>query len=195
MVKQTQTIERAKLADNCSRGSGSDDSSLSSSEEAPSPAPMLAAIAGLSSSGEEEEDELLRNSPERMMALTIHHPTHPKLHLLVDRILADLERLKSIFIFFFSLSFFRSTNCGFDVGTESPPNVQMRTVDTTTPGKLDISDFECTLCCRLMWQPVTTPCGHSFCRTCLDRCMDHTPACPLCKTSLEEVVFHDRHVT
>ena len=36
-----------------------------------------------------------------------------------------------------------------------------------------------------MWQPVTTPCGHSFCRTCLDRCMDHKPACPLCQTSLE----------
>lgn len=169
VVKQTQTIERAKLADNCSRGS--DDSSLSensSSEEAPSPAPMLAAIAG-SSSSEEEEDELLRNSPERMMALTIHHPTHPKLHLLVDRILADLDRLK-----------------------KSAPNVQVRTVDTTTPGKLDMADFECTLCCRLMWQPVTTPCGHSFCRTCLDRCMDHTPACPLCKTSLEEYLAERR---
>lgn len=50
-------------------------------------------------------------------------------------------------------------------------------------------DFECTLCCRLFWQPVTTPCGHSFCRTCLDRCMDHNPACPLCKTSLQEVLL------
>ena len=75
----------------------------------------------------------------------------------------------------------------FDI-TESPPIVQPRVVDSpTTPGKVDMADFECTLCCRLMWQPVTTPCGHSFCRTCLDRCMDHTPACPLCKTSLEEV--------
>jgi len=46
-------------------------------------------------------------------------------------------------------------------------------------------DFECTLCCRLFWQPVTTPCGHSFCRTCLDRCLDYSPACPLCKTSLK----------
>lgn len=53
------------------------------------------------------------------------------------------------------------------------------------PAKVDIVDFECTLCCRLMWQPVTTPCGHSFCRTCLDRCMDHKAACPLCQTSLE----------
>ena len=56
-------------------------------------------------------------------------------------------------------------------------------------GVVSPSDFECTLCCRLFWQPVTTPCGHSFCRTCLDRCMDHNPACPLCKTSLQEVQY------
>jgi len=62
-------------------------------------------------------------------------------------------------------------------------NAAFRTVDCQS---VDASDFECTLCCRLLWQPVTTPCGHSFCRTCLDRCMDHNPSCPLCKTSLME---------
>ena len=46
------------------------------------------------------------------------------------------------------------------------------------------ADLECSLCFRLLYQPVTTLCGHTFCRTCLERCLDHAPFCPLCKTSL-----------
>ncbi|XP_058245723.1 LON peptidase N-terminal domain and ring finger 1, like isoform X2 [Hemibagrus wyckioides] len=49
---------------------------------------------------------------------------------------------------------------------------------------LDPSDFECSLCMRLFYEPVTTPCGHSFCKSCLQRSLDHSPQCPLCKESL-----------
>eukprot|EP00887_Chlorella_sp_A99_P005102 scaffold25.g5102.t1 len=45
-------------------------------------------------------------------------------------------------------------------------------------------DAECTLCMRLLWEPVTTPCGHSFCRPCYQRSTDHTSRCPLCRTVL-----------
>ncbi|XP_069833756.1 LON peptidase N-terminal domain and RING finger protein 1 [Dendropsophus ebraccatus] len=51
---------------------------------------------------------------------------------------------------------------------------------------IDGSDFECSLCMRLFYEPVTTPCGHTFCKNCLERCLDHTPQCPLCKQSLTE---------
>ncbi|XP_053092309.1 LOW QUALITY PROTEIN: LON peptidase N-terminal domain and ring finger 1, like [Pangasianodon hypophthalmus] len=49
---------------------------------------------------------------------------------------------------------------------------------------LDPNDFECSLCMRLFYEPVTTPCGHSFCKNCLQRSLDHSPQCPLCKESL-----------
>lgn len=95
-AKQVHSTERAsKAGDNCSGGSGSEDSNLSSSEEAASLPINTMAQAGLTSE-EEEEDDVLRNSPERMMALTIHHPIHPKLHQLIDRLLADYDKLKSI---------------------------------------------------------------------------------------------------
>ncbi|XP_010216634.1 PREDICTED: LON peptidase N-terminal domain and RING finger protein 1-like [Tinamus guttatus] len=42
------------------------------------------------------------------------------------------------------------------------------------------------LFCSLFFEPVTTPCGHTFCKECLERCLDHRPNCPLCKQSLRE---------
>lgn len=49
------------------------------------------------------------------------------------------------------------------------------------------SELDCILCCRLLWKPVTTPCGHTYCWMCLDRCLDYSSACPLCVTSLADV--------
>ncbi|PKA53662.1 Peroxisome biogenesis factor 10 [Apostasia shenzhenica] len=45
-------------------------------------------------------------------------------------------------------------------------------------------DFECTLCLKLLYEPVTTPCGHSFCRSCLLQSMDHGNRCPMCRMVL-----------
>ncbi|GFQ97120.1 LON peptidase N-terminal domain and RING finger protein 3 [Trichonephila clavata] len=52
------------------------------------------------------------------------------------------------------------------------------------PSCLDKRDFECALCIRILWEPVSTQCGHTFCRSCLNRCFDHQTNCPLCKASL-----------
>nr|XP_009858831.1 LON peptidase N-terminal domain and RING finger protein 3 isoform X1 [Ciona intestinalis] len=47
--------------------------------------------------------------------------------------------------------------------------------------ELDDSDLECSLCMRLLCDPVCTPCGHMFCQGCIERCLDHKSQCPLCK--------------
>ncbi|KAF3843594.1 hypothetical protein F7725_002443 [Dissostichus mawsoni] len=39
---------------------------------------------------------------------------------------------------------------------------------------------------RLFYEPVATPCGHTFCLKCLERCLDHKSNCPLCKENLSE---------
>ncbi|XP_075040376.1 LON peptidase N-terminal domain and RING finger protein 3 [Mixophyes fleayi] len=51
---------------------------------------------------------------------------------------------------------------------------------------VDPSDLDCSLCMRLLYEPVTTPCGHTYCLKCLERCLDHNPKCPLCKEDLCE---------
>ncbi|XP_039256193.2 LON peptidase N-terminal domain and RING finger protein 1-like [Styela clava] len=51
-------------------------------------------------------------------------------------------------------------------------------------GNIESSDFECSLCMLLLFNPVCTPCGHTFCRECLERSMDHDNKCPLCKCEI-----------
>ncbi len=43
-------------------------------------------------------------------------------------------------------------------------------------------DVECALCMKLLFEPVTTPCGHTFCRACFARTTDHSNKCPCCRT-------------
>ncbi len=47
-----------------------------------------------------------------------------------------------------------------------------------------LQDAECTLCLKLLYEPVTTPCGHTFCSPCLARSYDHANKCPMCRTVL-----------
>nr|XP_036670915.1 uncharacterized protein LOC108006862 [Drosophila suzukii] len=51
---------------------------------------------------------------------------------------------------------------------------------------IDASDFDCVVCSRTLWKPVVTPCGHTYCLVCLDRCMDYNSPCPLCMSPLVE---------
>ncbi|XP_050959529.1 E3 ubiquitin-protein ligase TRIM39-like [Labeo rohita] len=65
-------------------------------------------------------------------------------------------------------------------------------------------ELQCSICLDVFTDPVTTPCGHNFCKTCLNKCWDNsqTCSCPYCKetfnqrpdlkinTTLRELVDH-----
>ncbi|CAM4551993.1 unnamed protein product [Leuciscus chuanchicus] len=64
-------------------------------------------------------------------------------------------------------------------------------------------ELQCSICLDAFTDPVSTPCGHNFCKSCLNQCWDksQTYNCPLCKenfrrrpdlkinTALREVVL------
>uniref|UniRef100_A0A673L4R0 E3 ubiquitin-protein ligase TRIM39-like n=1 Tax=Sinocyclocheilus rhinocerous TaxID=307959 RepID=A0A673L4R0_9TELE len=64
--------------------------------------------------------------------------------------------------------------------------------------------LQCSICLDVFTDPVTTPCGHNFCKTCLNKCWDdsQTCSCPYCKetfkhrpdlkinTTLRELIDH-----
>ncbi|XP_953172.1 uncharacterized protein TA08820 [Theileria annulata] len=45
-------------------------------------------------------------------------------------------------------------------------------------------DFECPICFNILYKPVTTSCGHNFCKFCIDQAIDSSPNCPLCRVPL-----------
>ncbi|XP_015463917.3 tripartite motif-containing protein 16 [Astyanax mexicanus] len=52
---------------------------------------------------------------------------------------------------------------------------------------LDEENFNCCLCMHLLKDPVTLPCGHSYCMACINEFWDkqETFDCPLCRASFE----------
>jgi Lon protease-like protein len=45
-------------------------------------------------------------------------------------------------------------------------------------------ELDCLVCYNMMLDPTTTSCGHTFCRRCLGRVMDHSSICPFCRRGL-----------
>lgn len=46
------------------------------------------------------------------------------------------------------------------------------------------TEMDCQVCYALFYDPLTTVCGHTFCRSCLHRVLDHSVCCPICRREL-----------
>ena len=46
------------------------------------------------------------------------------------------------------------------------------------------AEMDCQVCYGLFDDPLTTACGHTFCRACLHRILDHSMHCPVCRRKL-----------
>ncbi|XDV33769.1 hypothetical protein PO909_004053 [Leuciscus waleckii] len=84
-----------------------------------------------------------------------------------------------------------------------------RSIEETPPSMSSSSgplteELQCSICLDVFTDPVSTPCGHNFCKTCLNKCWDNSQTCncPYCKetfkhrpdlkinTTLREIVDH-----
>ena len=76
---------------------------------------------------------------------------------------------------------------------EGLSNRELLESQTRTALESTRNDVDCTLCYSLLCQPVTMPCGHSFCRACAHRALDHSSfngeaTCPVCRHSLDTFI-------
>ncbi|KAG0157071.1 hypothetical protein PDIDSM_4255 [Penicillium digitatum] len=46
------------------------------------------------------------------------------------------------------------------------------------------TELDCQVCYALVLDPMTTPCGHTFCQKCVARVLDHTDLCPICRRKI-----------
>jgi Lon protease-like protein len=54
---------------------------------------------------------------------------------------------------------------------------------------LSPSDVECHICLQILKDPVTCPCGHTWCRTCIMNSMEQSDSCPMCRVSLPSASY------
>lgn len=55
------------------------------------------------------------------------------------------------------------------------------------------AELTCEICLMLLYQPVTTPCQHTFCSKCLQKSLDHSMLCPLCRQDLPGFAYFQEH--
>ncbi|XP_039287412.1 LON peptidase N-terminal domain and RING finger protein 3 [Nilaparvata lugens] len=88
---------------------------------------------------------------------------------------------------------------GYTHYTIKPTECGVKTTSSSfvvNSNSVEPADFDCILCCRTLWRPITTPCGHTYCSMCLERCLDYRSTCPLCMTSLADYLsVHGKQVT
>lgn len=79
------------------------------------------------------------------------------------------------------------------LASTSPPksNPAIQTPESLHCELLDV--LECQLCYMLLYQPLTTPCGHTFCRHCFARSLDHSSTCPLCRADMPSFAYFQAH--
>ncbi|KAK2765158.1 hypothetical protein FQN54_008857 [Arachnomyces sp. PD_36] len=51
------------------------------------------------------------------------------------------------------------------------------------------NELDCLVCYALMLNPLTMSCGHTFCRNCVARVLDHSNLCPICRRRVQRPKF------
>ncbi|KAI0417707.1 ATP-dependent protease La domain-containing protein [Xylaria grammica] len=46
------------------------------------------------------------------------------------------------------------------------------------------TEVDCQVCYAILLDPMTTACGHTYCRTCIYRILDHSDLCPICRRAI-----------
>ena len=71
--------------------------------------------------------------------------------------------------------------------TMSPTGDQYQYLDVAVLEQLKEamrSELDCQVCYAFILDPLTTLCGHTFCRKCVARVLDHSNLCPICRRLL-----------
>lgn len=108
---------------------------------------------------------------------------HSSVATLPDTRSADLDHLNDTESEYNQPSQQSATEAG--PATEGPEDsAKQETYSFAQAQQLTRSELDCQVCYALFHDPLTTGCGHTFCRSCLHRILDHSRYCPICRRRL-----------
>eukprot|EP01088_Endostelium_zonatum_P014255 TRINITY_DN304_c0_g1_i1.p1 TRINITY_DN304_c0_g1~~TRINITY_DN304_c0_g1_i1.p1 ORF type:complete len:468 (-),score=107.46 TRINITY_DN304_c0_g1_i1:74-1477(-) len=85
-------------------------------------------------------------------------------------------------------NFSSTTNNNNNNNTNSPDvNISQLLDDYNLNFKLGGIDFCCAVCTDILYRPVSTTCGHTFCKACLEEALKHKPHCPICRDTISQL--------
>lgn len=70
------------------------------------------------------------------------------------------------------------------LSSDSPDHAELDAQVLAQVKEVTRAEMDCQVCYALYYDSVTTYCGHTFCRVCLQRVLDHARHCPVCRRSL-----------
>ncbi|KAF9022774.1 hypothetical protein BGZ52_000635 [Haplosporangium bisporale] len=53
------------------------------------------------------------------------------------------------------------------------------------------TSLQCSVCCEYFTEPVSAPCGHTFCLGCITQALEVSPGCPLCRTKIDPTALYE----
>ncbi|KAF9360030.1 hypothetical protein BGX26_010680 [Mortierella sp. AD094] len=53
------------------------------------------------------------------------------------------------------------------------------------------TSLQCSVCCEYFIEPVSAPCGHTFCRACIVQALEVNNGCPLCRTTIDPAALYE----
>jgi hypothetical protein len=77
--------------------------------------------------------------------------------------------------------------------TPLSPTTDYKSLDVAVLDELNTStwtELDCQVCYAVFLDPITTTCGHTFCRKCLQRVLDHSKYCPICRFSISTACLY-----
>jgi Lon protease-like protein len=70
------------------------------------------------------------------------------------------------------------------LSSDSPDHAELDARILAQVKEVTRAEMDCQVCYALYYDSVTTHCGHTFCRVCLQRVLDHARHCPVCRRPL-----------
>ncbi|KAF9202973.1 hypothetical protein BGZ49_006920, partial [Haplosporangium sp. Z 27] len=75
-----------------------------------------------------------------------------------------------------------------DKDTPEEPLYDPRSLQYVEPTQ---GSLQCSVCCEYFIEPVSAPCGHTYCRSCILQALEVNSGCPLCRTNIDPAALYE----